>query len=126
MAIPSFSSTVVARAAAALYGMQLGFTTMNAVIAEANIPGAGGVNALIDGVYARDFASMSNNAVATRVVANLGITGAGAPDAVAYVENLLATTPAEHRGSAIAEAVGLFSGLTANPVYGAAATSFNG
>ena len=36
MAIPSFSSTVVARAAAALYGLQLGNGTMTSVLDEAN------------------------------------------------------------------------------------------
>ena len=46
MAIPSFSSTVVARAAAALYGLQLGNATMNAVYAEANVPNSGGIDAL--------------------------------------------------------------------------------
>jgi hypothetical protein len=126
MAIPSFSSTVVARAAAALYGLQLGNATMNSVLAEANVPGSGGVNALIDGVYARDFGNATTTSVAQRVVANLGITGAGAPDAVAYVQDLLDATPAANRGSAIAEAVALFSGLDTHPVYGAAASAFNG
>jgi hypothetical protein len=126
MAIPSFSSTVVARAAAALYGLQLGYATTNSVMAEANVPGSGGVNALIDGVYARDFGNATTASVAQRVVANLGITGAGAPDAVAYVQDLLDNTPAANRGSAIAEAVALFSTLDTHPVYGAAASAFNG
>jgi hypothetical protein len=126
MAIPSFSSTVVARAAAALYGLQLGYATMNSVMAEANVPGSGGVNALIDGVYARDFGNATTTSVAQRVVANLGITGAGAPDAVAYVQDLLDNTPAANRGSAVAEAVALFSTLDTHPVYGAAASAFNG
>jgi hypothetical protein len=126
MAIPSFSSTVVARAAAALYGLQLGNATMNAVYAEANVPGSGGINGLIDAVYARDYGNATTTSVAQRVVANLGITGAGAPDAVAYVKDLLDNTPAANRGSAVAEAVALFSTLDTHPVYGAAASAFNG
>ena len=125
MAIPSFSSTVVARAAAALYGLQLGNATMNAVYAEANVPNSGGIDALINAVYARDFGSMSNAAVAQRVVANLGITGAGTADAVAYVTDVLANTPAGSRGTAIADVAALFSGLDTNPVYGSAASAFN-
>ena len=125
MAIPSFSSTVVARAAAALYGLQLGNATMNAVYAEANVPGSGGINGLIDAVYARDYGNATSTSVAERVVANLGITGAGAPDAVAYVKDLLDNTPAANRGSAIAEAVALFSGLEGHAVYGTAASTFN-
>ena len=126
MAIPSFSSTVVARAAAALYGLQLGNATMNAVYAEANVPNSGGINALINAVYARDFATMSDAAVAQRVVANLGITGAGTADAVAYVTNLLANTAPAARGMAITDAVALFSGMESDPVFGAAASAFNG
>ncbi|NRF66804.1 hypothetical protein HLB44_07400 [Aquincola sp. S2] len=125
MAIPSFSSTVVARAAAALYGIQLGNATMTSVLAEANL-GGGGIGALINGVYARDFGTKSAHDVAVLVTANLGITGAGVTDAVAYLENLLNTTPAAERGMAIADAAALFSGLTSDGVYGAAASAFNG
>lgn len=126
MAIPSFSSTVVARAAAALYGLQLGYATMNSVLAEANVPGSGGVNALIDAVYNRDYGNASNASVAAKVVANLGITGAGVADAVAYVTAALDAAPAGHEGTAIAEAAALFAGLDTHPVYGAAASAFNG
>jgi hypothetical protein len=126
MAIPSFTSTVVARAAAGLYGLQLGYATMNSVMAEANVPGSGGINALIDAVYARDYGNATTTSVAQRVVANLGITGAGVPDAEAYVKDLLDATPAANRGSAVAEAIGLFSTLDTHPVYGAAASAFNG
>lgn len=124
MAIPSFSSTVVARAAAALYGLQLGYATMSSVLTEANMGGAG-VNALINDVYARDYGTASNASVAAKVVANLGITGAGVADAVAYVTAALDAAPANGKGAAIAEAAALFSGLDTHPVYGAAASAFN-
>lgn len=124
MATPSFSSTVVARAAAALYGIQLGSNTMSAVLAEANQ--TGGVESLINALYSRDFGSKSNASVAATVVANLGITGAGAGDAADYVEFLLDTAPAGGKGAAIAQAAAAFSGMTADATFGAAATAFNG
>ncbi|MFO1326909.1 MAG: hypothetical protein U1F56_06100 [Rubrivivax sp.] len=123
MAIPSFSSTVVARAAAAIYGLQLGNGTMTMVLDEANA--SGGVDKLINSVYNRDFASVSNADVAAMVVANLGITGAGVADAVAYVKGQIDAAGAANEGAAIANAAALFSGLTAHATYGAAATAFN-
>lgn len=124
MALPSFSSTVVARAAAALYGLQLGNGTMAQVLAEANMSG-GGVESVINSVYNRDFGKMSNADVAKAVVKNLGIT-TGAADAEAYLVDVLSHTAAGGKGVAVTEAVALFSGLTTHPVYGSAASMFNG
>lgn len=123
MALPSFSSTVVARAAAALYGLQLGNGTMTWVLNEAANT-TGGVDALINAVYARDFGTASNSSVAAAVVSNLGITGAGVTDARTYIEGVLNANPSS-KGAAIASAAALFSGLTGDAVYGAAATAFN-
>lgn len=123
MAIPSFSSTVVARAAAALYGLQLGNGTMSAVLAEANANG--GVDALVNSVYNRDYAGKTNAEVAKMVVANLGITGAGVANAEAYLKAVLDGTPAAGEGAAVAAAVAAFSGMTSDATYGAAASLFN-
>lgn len=124
MALPSLSSTVVARAAAALYGLQLGYGTMSEVLTEANMSG-GGVDSVIKAVYNRDFGNWSDAAVAAAVVQNLGIT-TGASDAVDYLVAMMAGAGAGNKGVAISDAVGLFSGMTADPVYGAAANAFNG
>lgn len=123
MALPSFTHTVVARAAAALYGLQVGNGTMNWVLNEAN-SNAGGVNAVVNSVFGADFGSKTNAEVAALVVTNLGITGAGVSDARAYLEAAL-NTAGGNKGAAIAEAAALFSGMTADPVFGAAATAFN-
>lgn len=123
MAIPSFSSTVVARVAGGLYGLQLGSSTMASVMTEANA--SGGINGVINAVYARDFGSASNAAVADRVVANLGLTGAQAAEAKAYVVAVLDAAPADGKGVAIAETLGLFASLDMHPSYGAAASAFN-
>lgn len=123
MAIPSFSSTVVARAAASLYGLQLGYGTMAQVLAEANQNG--GIGAVINAVYNRDFGNMTDAAVAAAVVQNLGIS-AGKQDAIDYLVAALAAAPAGAKGAAVTEAVSLFSGLADNPTYASAVAAFNG
>lgn len=123
MATISLSSTVVARAAAALYGVQLGASTMNAVLAEANY--AGGVESLLNTLYARDFGSKSNASVAATIVSNLGITGANAADATDYVAFVLGSAPANGKGAAVAQALNAFAGMGSDATFGAAATAFN-
>lgn len=122
MALPSFTHTVVARAAAALYGLQVGNGTMNWVLNEANANG--GVNAVVNSVFNADFGNKTNAQVAALVTSNLGITGAGVAEAREYLESVLNVAGA-NKGAAIAEAAALFSGLTADPVFGAAAAAFN-
>lgn len=124
MAIPSFSSTVVARAAAALYGVQLGNGSMASVLEEANA--TGGVEKLINSVYNRDYGAVSNADVASMVVANLGITGAGVANAVAYLKAKIDAAGPANEGAAIAAEVANFASLTGDATYGAAATAFNG
>lgn len=123
MALPSFTHTVVARAAAALYGLQVGNGTMNWVLNEAN-SNSGGVNAVVNSVFNSDFGTKTNAEVAALVVTNLGITGVGVSDARAYLEAAL-NVAGGNKGAAIAEAAALFSGMTADPVFGAAANAFN-
>lgn len=123
MATISLSSTVVARAAAALYGVQLGASTMNAVLTEANY--AGGVESLLNTLYARDFGGKSNASVAATIVSNLGITGANASDATDYVAFVLGSAPANGKGAAVAQALNAFAGMGSDATFGAAATAFN-
>jgi hypothetical protein len=123
MAIPSFTSTVIARAAAAIYGIQLGNGTMTEVLKEA---GSSSVSALINGVYNRDFANTPNADVAAMVVANLGITGDVVPEAVAYVTGELDAASPDEEGMVIADIAAMFSGMTSHPALGAAASAFAG
>ena len=124
MATPSFNETVIARVAAGLYGLQLGNGTMQSVLNTADAS-ANGLDTLINTVYNRDFASLSNANVAKLLVANLGISGAGQAPAEAFVTAQLDAAGPANEGTKIAELTNLFSGLTADPVYGAAASAFN-
>lgn len=124
MATPSFNNVVIARAAAALYGTQLGSYSMNTALSAAN---TSSVDAVINSVYARDFGSATNAAVAAMVVNNLGISGALATEATAVVLNTLNGAAAGNKGAAIAGLMNSFAGMSAdsNADIAAAATSFN-
>lgn len=120
----AFNNTVVARAAASIWGLKLGYVTMQGALAQANAS-AGGVDSVINAAFNDSFGSVSNAAVAANVVANLGLTGAAATEATDYLLAQMAGAAAGGRGAAISQSVALFSGLTAHPEFGAAATAFN-
>lgn len=124
MATPSFNNVVIARAAAALYGIQLGSYDMaNAMTATT----ASGTDAVINAVYGRDYGTKSHAAVASMVVANLGITGALATEATAIVTNALDAAPKGAEGATIASLLNTFAGMTNDPnaAVKAAAIAFN-
>ena len=120
----AFNNTVVARAAASIWGLKLGFVTMQAALAQANVA-TGGVNSVINSAFNDSFGRVSNADVAANVVANLGLTGAAATEGTDYLVAQMASVPAAERGAKISEVIALFSGLSADPVYGAAASAFN-
>lgn len=122
----SLNDVVIARAAAALYGTQLGSYSMATAINAANTTN-GGVDAVINAVYGRDFGSASHATVAAMVVANLGITGALATEATAVVLNTLNAAPAGGEGAAVAKLMNQFAGMSSdsNAAVAAAATAFN-
>ena len=122
MATISFNNTVIARAAAAIYAQQLGKSTMDVALAQSATTG---VDATINGVYNRDFGSLTHAQAASMVVANLGITGAGVAEATAYAKGKLDAGAAGTEGAVIARMAGDFANLTSNAVFGAAATAFN-
>lgn len=120
----AFNNTVVARAAASIWGLKLGYVTMQAALAQANAS-AGGVNAVINAAFNDSFGRASNADVAATVVANLGLTGTAATEGAAYLVDAMAGAPEGGRGAAISSVIALFSSLSADPVYGAAASAFN-
>ena len=122
MATISFNNTVIARAAAAIYSLQVGKATMDVALAQS---ATSGVDATINGVYNRDFGSLTHAQAASLVVANLGITGAGVAEATAFAKGRLDAGAAGTEGAVIAKMAGDFANLTTHPVYGAAATAFN-
>ena len=116
------STLIVQRFASALYGVQVGSTTMAAVNRDI---ASNGLNATLNSYFAASFGSMSSTDVGTLLVANLGIPAAGAAEAIAYVVGKLNGVAAGAKGAVIAGILADFSNLTANATYGAAATAWN-
>ena len=73
MITPSFDQTLIARAATGLYNLQIGSATTDWALEWVN-GGNGTVADLLNQLYVRDFAAMSDADVAAMVVANVNIT----------------------------------------------------
>lgn len=124
----SLNSVVIARLASAVYGLQLGSATMNEAIEAANVLGGGdaGVAALMQMLYGRDFAGVSNSQLAAKIVSNVGITDpALVTEATTVVTNLLDASAPGAIGQTLVNIVNSFSLLTADPAYGVYARAFN-
>jgi RTX calcium-binding nonapeptide repeat (4 copies) len=123
----SFNTTVIARVAAALYDVQLGNASMTWANDQVNsVTYNGNVNALVQAVFARDFAGMTNAQVAAVIVKNVGIT-TGAADAEAFVAAQLTSAGAANAGATIVSILNQFAALKTHPVaaYNVAAARFN-
>ena len=121
----AFSNIVVARAAAGIWGLKLGYATTNLVLTQANATG-GSLAAIINSAFNDSYpVTTPTSTLADMVVANLGLTGAAATNGKAYILQQLATVPAANRGAALDTIIDQFSTLGSDPVYGAAATAFN-
>ena len=120
----AFINTVVARAAAGIWGLKLGSATTQAVQGQAFANG-GNLDPIINNAFNNSYANLSNAAVAAIVVGNLGLTGAAATEGTAYIVSQLALVPANARGAELSKIINLFSQLGANPTFGAAANDFN-
>ncbi len=122
----SFNSAVIARVAAALYDTQLGHASMNRVVQDVDsVTYNGSVARLVQELYARDFAGMTNAQVAALIVKNVGIT-TGAADAEAYVASQLTAAGAGNQGATIVALLNGLANLTTHPVaaYVTAANNF--
>lgn len=129
MALPTLTyqnNLKIAQIANALYGSVVGTTTNNAVLADiASV----GYDATVNSYYTFSFGNMSAATVAANMAANLGITAAsvGAANvtvATNYIVAALNAAPGAE-GVAVTNVLSLWSGLTADPIFGAAATAWN-
>lgn len=127
------SQGMVQRFAMGLYGVQLGSITMGQVMTDVN--NAGGlpkINDIFNYYYSFSFINTSTTDVAKAIVANFGIvagknglTAANVTAATDYVAGQLASVAADARGGKVAEILNLWSNLTADKTFGAAATAWN-
>jgi len=124
MAFLPTNASQVQQFAVALYGIQVGTTTLAAV--QSDIVAVGGLNNALNAYYAASFGSKTTAAVAASVAANLGLTGTALTDGTAYITAALNAAPSTARGAAIQSVLNLFASLPAdNTTYGAAAAAWN-
>lgn len=115
-------TVAVQRFAMGLFGVQVGTVTMAQVDKQIDRTSLG---ATLNSYYTSAFGGQTTAAVAATLVANLGITGAGVAGVVAYVTGALNAAAPAARGEAVSNIINLFSGLTADATYGAAAQAWN-
>jgi hypothetical protein len=108
--------------AGALYGIQVGTTTMAQVNADIT---SGGFTNTINSYYASSFGNVANATVAASVAANLGLTGDALASGTAYITAQLNGAAAGARGAVISNILDLFAGLASDATFGAAATAWN-
>jgi hypothetical protein len=120
----AFNNTVAARVAASVWGLKLGFTTMQSALAQANTS-VGGLDTVINAAFNDSYSNTSNDAIADVFVNNLGLTGQAAIDGKAYVVAQLSAVAPTERGAELSSIASLFSSLTSDPTYGAFASDFN-
>jgi len=123
MALFPTNSTQIQAFAGALYGQQIGSTTMTQV--NSDITAAGGLNNALNAYYTASFGSATTASVAATIVANLGISAANSAAATSYVAGVLNSTAANARGAAVMNMLNLYAGLTADATFGADATAWS-
>ncbi|MBE0548843.1 MAG: hypothetical protein IH627_14600 [Rubrivivax sp.] len=122
----AFNRTQIARVATGLYNIQVGQVTMDWALGALESGDYGSVAQLADLVYQRDFGHVSNEAVASRLVHNLGITGAQATaDAMTVIIRTLDASPPAFKGSAVLDMLNMFAEMTNALGYSVQATNFN-
>ncbi len=123
MALFPTNAAQVQAFAGALYGVQVGSTTMTQV--NSDISAAGGLTNALNAYYTASFGNVATATVASSLVANLGISAANAAEATAYVTGVLNSTAANARGAAVMNILNLLSSLTADAKFGADAAAWN-
>jgi len=117
----STNGTVLARVAGALYNTQLSYATYQEVTAI--VTTSASLNALVNDLYARDFASTKDLTVAQTLVSNLGLSTVAGLDS--WVAAQITAAGAANKGAKIVELLNSFSQMASDVTYGSAATLFN-
>jgi hypothetical protein len=112
----STNGTVIARLAGGLYNTVMS----NATYYEVALLDP---SALANTLYTRDFAKSTDLAVATTLIANLGLSATVGLDN--WVAGQLTAAGAANKGAKVVSLLNDFAGMTADTTYGAAATAFN-
>jgi S-layer protein len=109
--------------AGAMFGIQVGTTTMAQI--NADITSVGGLANALNGYYASSFGNATTASVAASVAANLGITGTPLAEAVTYITAQLNAAAPGARGAVISNLLDNFANGAADATYGAFVTAWN-
>ena len=109
--------------AGAMFGVQVGTTTMAQI--NADITSSGGLANALNAYYTSSFGNATTASVAASVAANLGLTGDALTAGTAYITAQLNGAAAGARGSVISTILDQFAGLASDATFGAAATAYN-
>jgi len=112
----STNGTVIARLAGGLYNTVMSNATYLEVASQ-------DPSTLANTLYARDFAKSTDLAVATTLLANLGLASQAGLDA--WVAAQLTAAGAANKGAKIVSLLNDFAGLASDATWGTYATSFN-
>ena len=112
----STNGTVIARLAGGLYNTVMSNATYLEVASQ-------DPSTLANTLYARDFAKSTDLAVATTLLANLGLASQAGLDA--WVAAQLTAAGAANKGAKIVSLLNDFAGLSADATWGTYATAFN-
>jgi Ca2+-binding RTX toxin-like protein len=117
----STNGTVLARVAGALYNTQLSNATYQEVASI--VTTSASLNALVNDLYARDFASTKDLTVAQTLVSNLGLSTVAGLDN--WVAAQITAAGAANKGAKIVELLNSFAQMSSDETYGTAAAAFN-
>jgi hypothetical protein len=112
----STNGTVITRLAGGLYNTVISNATYLEVASQ-------DPSQLANTLYSRDFAKLTDLAVATTLLANLGLAGQAGLDA--WVAAQLTAAGAANKGAKIVSLLNDFAGLSADATWGTYATAFN-
>jgi len=112
----STNGTVIARLAGGLYNTVMSNATYLEVASQ-------DPSTLANTLYSRDFAKSTDLAVATTILANLGLASQAGLDA--WVAAQLTAAGAANKGAKIVSLLNDFAGLSADATWGTYATAFN-
>jgi len=113
--IPGTPATIVARFAGALFGIEVGSTSMNSLSTAAGATAAS-QNAFLNAIYVNSVSALYSNAIVAQVIAaNLGYTDAATAEAIGvtnYITAALNNTPYATRGETINGILNTYSSLS--------------
>mgnify|MGYP000211909426 CR=1 FL=1 len=118
----STNGTVLARLAGGLYNQTLSNASYNEIVGS--VKSAADINSLANSLVATDFAGKTDAQIATVLLTNLGLSNVAGLNN--WVAAQITAAGAAGKGAKIISLLNDYSNMTADAVYGASASSFNG